>query len=595
MTQEARQCQNCKNQFTIEPDDFAFYEKIKVPAPTWCPPCRLQRRLSWRNERSLHKRICDLCRKDIIAMYPQDVTFPVYCRECWYSDKWDGTQYGREYNFNKPFFTQFKELQNKVPRVALQVDKCVNCEYANQIANCKNCYLIFSGSDNEDSMYSYRILNSKNLVDCFIVLRGEYCYECIECLEVSQLIFVENCASSTGLSFCFDARGSQDCFLSSNIWNKSHVFENKQCTKEDYKQKMKDIDTGSYKNFSTYAAKFEAMRKKALHKHAYTKNVTNVVGNTISYSKDCYHCFNGAELENCRYCLFVNKAKDSMDINNGCCVMELNYEVNTMGVNAYNVKLSSDAWPEVRNITYCDICKNGCHDLFGCIGLRKKEYCILNKEYTKEKYEELVLQIIDHLNEASYKDKKGKIYAHGEFFPTELSPFPYNETPAYDYFPLDKERALAQGFNWRDLEKPSYQITVSAEQLPDHIRDVDDSIVKEVISCAHQGKCGERCVTAFRIVSDELNFYRKMNIPLPRLCPNCRYYARFRRRNPINLWHRQCVCDSSTGSEQATKYKNTTKHSHHLEGRCPNEFETSYAPERKEIVYCEQCYQAEVV
>ena len=41
-------------------------------------------------------------------------------------------------------------------------------------------------------------------------------------------------------------------------------------------------------------------------------------------------------------------------------------------------------------------------------------------------------------------------------------------------------------------------------------------------------------------------------------------------------------------------YQNTVEHSHH-KGKCPNEFETSYAPDRPEIVYCEQCYQAEVI
>jgi hypothetical protein len=40
-------------------------------------------------------------------------------------------------------------------------------------------------------------------------------------------------------------------------------------------------------------------------------------------------------------------------------------------------------------------------------------------------------------------------------------------------------------------------------------------------------------------------------------------------------------------------YENTAKHDH--ENRCPNEFETSYAPDRKEIVYCEACYLKEVI
>ncbi len=36
MDSEIKVCQSCKAQFTVEPDDFAFYETIKVPPPTWC-------------------------------------------------------------------------------------------------------------------------------------------------------------------------------------------------------------------------------------------------------------------------------------------------------------------------------------------------------------------------------------------------------------------------------------------------------------------------------------------------------------------------------------------------------------------------------
>src|SRR3990167_1497216 len=99
MTPESRTCQNCKTSFIIEPEDFAFYEKMQVPPPTWCPYCRLMRRLSWRNERTLYKRVCSMCGKSIIAMYSQDAAFPVYCRECWFSDAWDPLAYGREYDF----------------------------------------------------------------------------------------------------------------------------------------------------------------------------------------------------------------------------------------------------------------------------------------------------------------------------------------------------------------------------------------------------------------------------------------------------------------------------------------------------------------
>jgi hypothetical protein len=77
MQSETKQCQNCKRDFVIEAEDFKFYEKIKVPPPTFCPECRRQRRLIWRNERHLYKRTCDLCNKSIISMYPKETTIPI--------------------------------------------------------------------------------------------------------------------------------------------------------------------------------------------------------------------------------------------------------------------------------------------------------------------------------------------------------------------------------------------------------------------------------------------------------------------------------------------------------------------------------------
>jgi len=47
----------------------------------------------------------------------------------------------------------------------------------------------------------------------------------------------------------------------------------------------------------------------------------------------------------------------------------------------------------------------------------------------------------------------------------------------------------------------------------------------------------------------------------------------------MKLWHRACMCD---------------KKNHEHAGKCSNEFETSYALGRPEIIYCESCYNKEV-
>src|SRR5687767_2461861 len=104
---ENKTCQNCKKDFVIEPEDFGFYEKIKVPPPTFCPECRLIRRLTVPNERVLYKRKCDLTGEQIFSMYDDEAPFPVYETKAWYSDQWDPYQYGMDYDFSRSFFEQF--------------------------------------------------------------------------------------------------------------------------------------------------------------------------------------------------------------------------------------------------------------------------------------------------------------------------------------------------------------------------------------------------------------------------------------------------------------------------------------------------------
>src|SRR6185436_17628089 len=110
MNSESRSCQNCQRDFTIEPDDFEFYKKISVPPPTFCPQCRLQRRLAFRNERTLYKTTCGLCGQKLLTMYDPEGEITSYCGTCWWSDKWDPLEYGRDYDFSRPFFEQLWEL-----------------------------------------------------------------------------------------------------------------------------------------------------------------------------------------------------------------------------------------------------------------------------------------------------------------------------------------------------------------------------------------------------------------------------------------------------------------------------------------------------
>ena len=150
---ETKVCQNCDSEFRIEPDDFEFYEKMRVPAPTLCPTCRFKRRAIWRNETTLYTgRKCAKCEKSIVSMYNPKSPYTVYCHNCYNSDSWDPKDYAMDYEENRPCFNQLNELIRKVPKIttfiATGTGKNVNSEYTNMAGRNKNCYHLFNGGLN---------------------------------------------------------------------------------------------------------------------------------------------------------------------------------------------------------------------------------------------------------------------------------------------------------------------------------------------------------------------------------------------------------------------------------------------------------------
>ncbi len=137
---ETKNCQNCKKDFTITPDDFGFYEKIGVPAPSLCWQCRYQRRIAGRNEWVLYLLEFSKCNKKAVSIYNPDYTGSVFCLECFWGDDWDRLATGVDFDFNRPFFEQFVELRDKTPKPAVAQFRCVNSPYTNQSQDLKNYY-----------------------------------------------------------------------------------------------------------------------------------------------------------------------------------------------------------------------------------------------------------------------------------------------------------------------------------------------------------------------------------------------------------------------------------------------------------------------
>ena len=458
---QIKTCQNCKKEFVIDEADSAFYERIKVPMPTFCWLCRAQRRFAFRNERILYKRPSDKSGKPIFAMYAPESGLKVYEKSEWLSDDWDPTSYGRDYDFSKSFFEQFNNLLHEVPLKNLNIVNGVNSDYTNNITDPKNCYLVFNANKPEDCMYSHGITHSRECIDVSHVGKCELCWGSFWLTSSARTMSSVQCENCVDVRFSKNLRGCTSCFGCVNLVNKSYCFLNEQYTKEAYLEKVASLGLQSFKNFTTWKKKAEAFWLQYPNKYIEGSSNTNVSGNYISRSKNVKNSFLVREGEDLRYCQYAQElpgSKDCYDYSIWGDDSQLVYETHASGSSINNVKFSLFTQEGSRDIEYSMVCSSS-SNLFGCVSLKHKEYCILNKQYSKEEYREMVAKIKRQMAEVPYVDSAGRTYYYGEYFPIEMSPVAYNESMAQEYFPLTRVEAARQGYRWKGDDKRGYTIS----------------------------------------------------------------------------------------------------------------------------------------
>lgn len=556
-----RSCAQCRQSFEITEGDLAFYEKISpifngrketIPPPTLCPDCRSRRRMAWRNERTLYNRLCGLCKRSRISAYAPDSPMVTYCQGCFFGDAWDPKTYGRDYDFSKPFFGNLAELLREAPVMMLyQSGVNENCDYTNFFGPAsRNCYLIFNSGRDEDCYFSRGLVDSKDCADIMIGSNDELCYECINCSTCYRTLYSQNCSQCTESAFLFNCRRCKNCFGCTNLVEKEFYVFNKPCDPDQFNALMGRL--ASAKFVSESAAQFDLLKRQSIHRATGNISTENSTGDFLTDCKNCTNCYEVKGAEDCAYLLCSKFTKDSHDLFGFGYDSELLYD--SIAVGHSTSTAFSFTTEETHDSYYCLYCKHVSH-CFGCVGLRHASYCILNKQYSQEEYEALVPKIIANMRSAG---------EWGEFFPAVLSPFGYNETVGQDYLPFTEDEAARHGFRWHP---PADTATTpegapDSAPLPDEITSVSDDILKRTMRCEISGK-------PYRITHQELEFYRKMGVPLPHLHPDERHRQRMRRRNPCRIWTRPCM-------------------------KCSKAMRTTYDPGRPETVYCEECYLATV-
>lgn len=560
---ETKKCRLSGQEFFVTDKDLEFYDKVSpifagkkysIPSPTLCPDERLRRRMMYRNEITLYKRICDLTSKTIISLYSPKYTWPVYDIKSWWWDTWNPLDYGRDFDFSKTFFEQFQNLSESVPHPAAVNDNGLaseNCEYTNDCWYAKDCYLVSCAWRMRECYYCHKTLaDLENCIDCeWPLTESQHCYECIVGSKLSHCFFLTNCHNCSNCSFGINLIGCRNCYGCSNLVNKEYHFFNQSLLKEAYLDAMNHISFLEWKN------KFEALLPDIFYKENCNINCENCAGEYLFQCKNCYECFEAYKALDCKYYQTADTVTNCHDVLiSGLC--QWNYENLTCdegGMTRFSIYSS-----KCRDTLYSELCHSS-ENLFGCVALRRhQKNAVFNKLYSQQEYEILCGKMIDHMQSTG---------EWGEFFPHNRTPYAYNETIAQEYFPITADIATRQGWGWHVDQMESFgwltTVPLPIEQYSEKIVGYEtaqkniDSLLSSVIACSTSKK-------RFKILPKELAFYIEHNLPIPTRHPDERSRDRISKKNGRNLIQRACT-------------------------ECSKTVITAYPNNRR--VLCEECYR----
>lgn len=554
-------------------------QKYLFPLPKYCPEIRLLQKMCFRNERTLYKSTCAYSWSPMLSMYHPDMWYTVYSIAWYLSDSWQASSYWKEINYDEPFFSQYAELLKSTPKLAQSMSiKNLenNSQYVNYAADLKNCYLVFDTDTNEDCYYSTNINHSNNTVDSLMTLHSDHCYECLDSHNLYKCSFVQNSSQCTYSQYLYSCVNCDHCLCCSNLNGQSYQFLNQPISKEKYEEIAKEMTTtwGKMK----YSSLFDELLEETTRSAIMISNTESGIWNAIYNSKEVFMSYQISNCEDLRYCHSMNDAKDSMDMY-------------SFGSNAWNLYNSISVWRNSSNISLCVdnykahnnlYCIENRKNSFGfwCANFHHKNYSILNKVYTKEEYEKTVKQLAYHMQET---------WERGEFFPTNLSPFPYNDTIANDYFPvhsinrdwkiqvlntewygvltIDNEDVSVSdatldlwwnekvAIKWRNAENlvwlsetvnPIIPINLTHESW-DLLKN-DSWVANRVVKCSVSWR-------PFRFTKAEIIFYKNQWVPLPMKHPDIRHQERLHRRSWRTLYVRKC---DKSGKEIISVYPQET-------------------------------------
>ena len=546
-----RVCPISGETWTLTAEDIERYRAWGVPPPTYSPTIRMKELAGWGAGIDLWWKPHHLTGKPILSGLHPDAPSPVMTDKEWYEKDW-GIEQGLDANSEAPIFDQIKPLFERVPYPSLSAHGSINSIGCGMV-DCVGCYMAFGTKSTKDSWYTIRNSYCERTMDCAYMLRAENVFASAKSVACNNCIQIFECNQCINSVFLFDCQNCEDCFCSSNLRRKQYVFMNQQLSKGEYERRLTEIDLSSTTQFEHWKQKFrQLVAEDTVWPENFNVNVQNCVGEGMM---DCLRSsgFLMANATDVRdgWNIFDSEHLDTVVIsyNSNDCYYT------SVALNAHNVKFSFVA-DYASNCEYIMNCYN-CEYCFACVGLNRKKYCILNKQYSETEYwrklDEIKCAMLD----------RGE---YGKFFPAALAPLGIKYGYAYVLAPFtadelkklggrDDDPIAGMRFSPYDVNAP----TSNVADVPDRIADVSEDWVGKQFFDTEANR-------RFAVNQQELAYRKEHGYPFPR-----RHYTERLKdlvascNGPIQEPAVCEMCDKSIMTSQSSVYP-------------------------KRTIYCKECY-----
>lgn len=531
LTPGERVCALMGEKWFMDEEEIGWYKKFNVPPSKYSPLNRMRIMHGYFIMYNIfYNKHADTGRQ-MMATIPPASGFRVLEDKEWYER--DFSEKGISLDINRSFFDQLYDLSLSVPlpahdNIVPPENSIAFLSFGDQdsclvmASRAKRSFVCSNAFDTEDSAEiimgtnvkeSYQTINSSNLFRCKFVQDSRDCQNCY---------------------FLFDCRNCEFCFGATNQRHKKYLWFNEQLSKEEYERRLAGVDLLSFKIREEYRKRFaDFVQTQAVWPENSNLNTQNSTGEYLEDTidaRECYHVRGGSrDIDHVTWCLgapstacaYCGGATGSTD-----CY----YSVGV--TNCHRAFFNMNIVTNSQELEYCTRCFD-CENCFGCVGLRRKKFCILNKQYSEDEYWKTLDALKCRLLESGeYGDIPGLRFSTQHW------------SSLQDLFEIDKATALKLGGRDFDLvsqgadgQEIAPEIILPLETIPDRLSSDDyENLPGKFYFDPLVGR-------RFSFMKPELAMYQKLEIAPPRQHPRTRLMETYKWLNKpefINVVCKKC-------------------------------------------------------